>query len=198
MARPRQVSDEEILAAARECFLENGPSVSTAVIAERIGVSQAALFKRFGSKQEIMAASLLPARLPEWIALAEQGPDQRPIPEQLVELARSISSFLEEMSPRLAVLKAAGCDLSAMLGRFEQPPPIRGRAALTAWFAKAQSDGRIGTSDPRAVAMMFLGSLQGRVFMSHVLGFADALAIERYVAELVGTLWRGLAPKEAS
>ena len=59
-ARPRQISDEEILEGACACFLEHGPGVSTQVIADRLGISQPALFKRFNTKEELMISALLP------------------------------------------------------------------------------------------------------------------------------------------
>ena len=52
--RPRQFSDDELLQTARRCFLEHGPGVSTGLIAEELGVSQAALFKRFKPIQAAM------------------------------------------------------------------------------------------------------------------------------------------------
>ena len=51
--RPRQFTDEDILTATQACILELGPSVSTTVIAGRVGMSQAALFKRFGTKEKL-------------------------------------------------------------------------------------------------------------------------------------------------
>ena len=39
MPRPRQVTDEAILAATRDCVLERGPHVSLDVVAERLGVT---------------------------------------------------------------------------------------------------------------------------------------------------------------
>ena len=48
--RPRLVSDDEILDAARTCLLAHGPSVALSVIGERLNVSGPALLKRFGSK----------------------------------------------------------------------------------------------------------------------------------------------------
>ena len=58
MVRPRLFSDAEILQVARRCFLEHGPAVSTTVIASEVGLSQAALFKRFGTKQNLMLLAL--------------------------------------------------------------------------------------------------------------------------------------------
>ena len=60
MGRPRTVSDDVILEAARAVFLEQGPGASTQSIADRLSVSQAALFKRFGTKRDLMIAALMP------------------------------------------------------------------------------------------------------------------------------------------
>ena len=196
MARPRQVSDEEILLAARACFLTHGPGVSTTVIASQLGISQAALFKRFGTKRELMFSALLPPSRPQWIARVEQGPDERPIPEQLLEIANAVSSFFDDLIPRMATLKASGCDLQRAMARFDVPPPVRGIKALTAWFDTAQRQGRLGAIEPGSTAMMFLGSLQGRAFLSHVLGLTDPWDLDEYASHLVGNLWRGIAPVE--
>ena len=107
MARPRQVSDVQILEAARACFLEHGASVSTTVIAKRLGVSQAALFKRFGTKEDLLVAALRPGpemvrELLDWLA---EGPDERPIPEQLLDLGVRVRSFFGRLLCRIRWMK---------------------------------------------------------------------------------------------
>ena len=193
MARPRQVSDQEIIEAARDCFVNHGPGVSTALIAERIGLSQAALFKRFGTKQELMITALIPPEIPPWIEAVAQGPDGRPVPEQLLEHGLRIAGFFQEMVPRLSTLKASGCHIPSILSRFEIPPPVRGLVALTQWFEAARSQDLVDCQ-PRSTAVMFLGALGGRGFLMHTLGLQDET--ETYVSDLVGNLWRGIAPME--
>jgi len=197
MARPRLVSDEEILDAARACFIEQGPHVSTAVIAEQVGLSQAALFKRFGTKQQLMLAALQPPEVPAWIAKVECGPDARPIEEQLREIAEAISSFFVEMTPRIATLWAAGCDVRHVMARFEVPPPVRGMLALTRWFEQARDAGLVHTDNPQVTALMMVGSLHGRAFMGTILGAELSPDLGQYASQLANTMWRGIAPKEA-
>ena len=196
MARPRQVSDDEILEAARAVFLEHGPSVSTQVIADRLGVSQAALFKRFGTKQDLMLRAMAPPAVPEWVPLVEQGPDDRPIPEQLLDIANLVSDFFERMMPRLAIIKASGINVDDVLNRYDMPPPVRARAALVRWLEVAQEQGRLGPIDPATTGTMLLGSLQGRVFLEKVLGIRVVENRDTYISELIQTLWRGIAPVE--
>ena len=62
--RPRSFTDDELLDTARRVFLEHGAGASTEQIAQQLGVSQAALFKRIGTKQELMVRSLMPRSMP--------------------------------------------------------------------------------------------------------------------------------------
>jgi len=47
MGRPKEVTDEQIVAAARRCFLERGTGVSAVEIARELGVSHTTVFNRF-------------------------------------------------------------------------------------------------------------------------------------------------------
>ena len=44
MARPRSITDDEIKEAARDVFVEHGPSAPVKLVAQKLGVSHAALF----------------------------------------------------------------------------------------------------------------------------------------------------------
>lgn len=194
MARPRQVSDRDILDTARQCFLEHGPGVSTTRIAQELGLSQAALFKRFGTKGELMFQALLPPEVPPWIAQVEAGLDDRPVPDQLSVLALSIERFFIDYIPCLMTLKAAGTDMrGALAARYEMPPPVRARRALVCWLDDAVAHGRVRPCDTASTAEAILGALQGHAMLSHIQGIDPDP--ERFVDNLVVLLWRGLAPE---
>src|SRR3954466_8740819 len=61
MARPQQVSDEQILAAAMECIVKIGPAPTFAEVGERIGISGPAINRRMGPKR-----ALLLRRIERW------------------------------------------------------------------------------------------------------------------------------------
>jgi AcrR family transcriptional regulator len=50
MGRPKEITDEQIVAAARRCFLERGAGVSASDIAHEFGVSDTTILNHFGSK----------------------------------------------------------------------------------------------------------------------------------------------------
>lgn len=195
MARPRQVSDEQILDSARSAFLRHGPGVSTTVIAADLGVSQAALFKRFGTKEQLMLRSMAPEPL-DWDAVLGDGPDDRPLTDQLQALGRTMSEFYERLVPCMATLRSAGVSPSELHEDDEVPPPIRGVRAVSAWLAVAREQGRVRDLDVGAFAMAFLGALQSRAFLRHLAGEeAAGWDAGRYVDQLVELMWRGIAPE---
>ncbi len=192
MARPRQFEDDEILSIARTCFLEHGPSVSTNVIAKAVGLSQAALFKRFKTKQGLLLAALLPPEEPPFLPLIEAGPTDAPIDEQLVELAMQISLFFQDVVPCMVTLTGSGFDKDTIFGNFEIPPPIRTQRALTAWFQRAIDAGRIRAIDPFHASVALMGTLHVRAFMRHI-GAPFSEDPHDYVRSVVDTWMHGMA-----
>ncbi len=195
MGRPRQVSDRKILEVARACFLEFGPGVSTTVIAERLGVSQAALFKRFGTKEELMLAALAPDGGLPWEERVSAGPDDRDIREQLVEIGAEVLEFLDRLVPCIAVLRSAGLGLERAHVQDDDAPPIRAQRMLVEWFERAEARGRLGPCDTEAAATAFFAALQLRAFIRHLGGKAlFAESPRAYARRIVETLWAGIAP----
>jgi AcrR family transcriptional regulator len=192
--RPRQFTDHELLETARRCFLEHGPGVSTNLIAEELGVSQAALFKRFKTKQALMVEAMAPGERPSWIAEVEAGPDARPVPEQLREVIERIDAFFEQMLPCIAVLRAAGIEPAAMMRDRELPPPVLAHRTLSGWFRRLHEQGRARVPHPQSTAMAFLGALHARHMLGHVLGSHAPKIEPEFLQNLVDVLWTGIAP----
>ncbi|MCH9683008.1 MAG: TetR/AcrR family transcriptional regulator [Deltaproteobacteria bacterium] len=192
--RPRQFSDEELHATARQCFLEHGPGVSTSVIAAQLGVSQAALFKRCGTKQALLIEALRPPARPPWIEIVDGGPDERPVPEQLREVVEGIDQFFQKMMPALSVLHAAGLQRSDILCDGEVPPPTLSHRTLTQWFQRLHAQGRARISHPQSTAMAFLGAIHARHMLRHMLGEHGPKTEPEFLDNLVDVFWTGISP----
>lgn len=192
--RPRQFTDTELLETARRCFLEHGPGVSTSAIAEELGVSQAALFKRFKTKQALMVEALAPGDRPAWIAEVEAGPDERPVVEQLRQVVERIDAFLAQMLPCIAVMRAAGLDPREMLRGRELPPPVLAHRTLSEWFRRLHEQGRAHIPHPQSTAMAFLGALHARHMLGHMLGEHAPKTEPEFLQNLVEVFWAGINP----
>jgi AcrR family transcriptional regulator len=194
VGRPKQVTDEQIVVAARRCFLERGARVSAADIARELGLTHTTLFNRFGSKEALMIAALGPAEKVPWVAVLEAGPDDRPIREQLVENCKVMSGYFEELQSGLAVLRAAGiAPGKAMQRRKGEPHPVQAFRALTAWLRRAQKQGRLAKCDVDTLAATIIGALHNWAFTARVCDQpAGPTASERHVERLIELLWNGI------
>ena len=194
--RPRQFTDAELFAAAREVILAHGPAVSARRIAEELGVSAAALFKRVGTKHELIRRALVGENVPDFVAHLEEGPDERPVHEQLLERAEEINAFFVKAMPAIAMLKAGGFCPSVVFADLEVPPPIRALRALTSWFEALRTQGRVTITDPETIAMAFLGALQApHAVRSFLPSYPDGGP--SYLSTLVQTTLHGIAPQQS-
>ncbi len=195
MARPRQVTDEQILAAARACFLEHGAAVSTTVIADKVGLSQPALFRRFGTKERLLIAAMRPPT-EGFDGLFEADPDPDGLMDQLRTIAQRIQAFSTEFVPCMAVLREAGITPVQLSKPGELPSPVRIQQAAAGWIRRAQQRGLMRATNADAAAMALLGAIQARAFMQHAaaggVSFGDP---DEYLDGLVELLWNGLAPE---
>lgn len=197
MGRPRTVSNDAILQAARDVFIEQGSSASTSTIAERVGLSQAALFKRFGTKNDLMMAALAPPEVPPFVPLLEAGPSgEQPVRDELVAIAAVAARFFRDMVPCLMVLRTSEMTPDKMFEHFDVPPPIRAQAALAGYFTRAMDAGLMRRADPIGLTFSFLGAFYMRAFLTHLIRqpLSDE-DLDAYAESIVDTLWRGLAPE---
>ena len=195
--RPRKISDEDILDMARECLLEQGVNVSTQVIAKRLGVSQATLFKRFGTKVKLLQMALwIPLRAKRFLKLLEAEPTEEPILDQLQTLCIHMLQFFDEMIPCWSVLHAAGINPKATS---EKSPPIRARLGLTNWIRKLQERERIRQDvEPEAIALALIGAMQHRPLRRHILQDEAMTNTDmEYINSIVEVLWQGLCPQKS-
>ena len=180
---------------AREAFLELGPHTSTTVIAERVGVSQATLFKRFGSKDALLVQALLPREGWPMLALLSAGPGDGPMRGQLTDLLLAMAAFFDQMAPCLTALRSSG----AFPPRFEgegPSPPILARLRLTEWLVAFQARGELkATADTEHLAVALIAICQGRALRRHVA--QDTLLKDddaAYVLAVLDMLIDGVSP----
>lgn len=194
--RPRQFTDEELYAVARRVFLEHGPGVSTAVIAAELGVSPPALFRRVGTKEELLFRAMTQGLPPPWIEKVAEGPDERPVREQLLDVAHEVDAFFTRMMPAFSTLRAAGICPEDMTKHFDVPPPVRAVRALTAWFRRLHEGGHVRARNPEAVAIAFLGTMHARSMFRHILGDVAPTGGPDYLQDVVDMLLQGIGVQE--
>jgi AcrR family transcriptional regulator len=198
MARPVSIKPETIIDAARQVFLERGIQATTAEVAERAGISEGTIFKRYKSKIDLFRAAMGENLVqPNWSVRLAARVGQGSVEENLFEIGMNVIAFFREMMPlmMMAWSNPAPNGLPGPLAG-PNPPPMRALKLLTGFVEAEMRAGRLRKHDAEIVARTFLGGLQNFVFFE-VLYKANnelPLAAETYVRGLVQLLWAGIAP----
>lgn len=161
MPRPRSISNDEIVHAARECFLEHGSTCSTVLIADKLGISQAAIFKRFGSKEALIEAAMSAPSFEQYNRLLRKEPDERPIYDQVLEIVDAVYTNLKAALPTIASMMAGKAHANTM-----PKYPLILYKMLINWFNEAKKQGRIKGS-VEVASSAILGSVQFHTFSGH-------------------------------
>jgi AcrR family transcriptional regulator len=194
--RPKTISDEDLLRIACRCFVEHGPQVSTTTIALEAGVSQATLFKRFKTKELLMAAALMHESPILLQHLTAPDPDTC-IQAQLRDLGHFMLKVFRNIIPRFMVLASRGSGSPSDLLGGENGPPAQARKAITEWFTAAQDNGQLKQFDAESFAVAFIGMLHARPFREIILGDTTLKRTdEEYVNSMIQVLYSGIAPED--
>jgi len=210
MSRPTTIRDEAILEAARAVFLERGLAAPTADVAQRAGISEGSIFKRWPSKAALVHAALdVNAIHPAWIdrleaAMRAEPPD--PVGDVLRQVSTEALEFYRRLVPTMMMRWSAQTSPSVPCGDFDparagefvgEPPPLRTLRVLTAYFALEASRGRIATPEPEVPARMLAGALFQYAAFEVMLRARNAPSLDAavFIHQMVDTLLHGMRVK---
>ncbi|MFF1700108.1 TetR/AcrR family transcriptional regulator [Streptomyces sp. NPDC058257] len=189
-----------ILDAAHDLMLTIGLArATTKEIAKAAGCSEAALYKHFASKEELFVGVLqerLPGLGPLLRRLAED-PGERPVEENLAEIARLASHFYAQSFPIAASLYAE----TKLKRRHEDSMQAMGTGphvpieALDAYLRAERDAGRIAPgADTFAAASLLLGACAQRAFAyDSTVGKQPPQPVDEFAAALARTLLAGIS-----
>lgn len=191
---------ERILDAAAELFATHGyAATTTRAIAERAGVNEVTLFRRFENKRGVLHA--LAERMGRRQAgrAAASAPPTDDVRSTLLGFARmEIASALEEggLAIRLAFDARSVPEIAELLG--EGLPDNLG--GLAEYMAERQATGDLRDDiDPRVMAEAFFGLTSSYVMYRQVMGAADVptdVETDQGIEQLFDLFWSGAAVKE--
>jgi AcrR family transcriptional regulator len=201
MARPTVIDDDLILTTAREVFLEKGQRATTADIAERAGVSQGILFKRFKTKQALFKASMnleeyedspLPVNLQAKIGVGSVKENLRELGNALVhKFLGLVPSMMMNWSNSREEAAAKNCEQASERG-------VRRIHMISCYLEEEARLGRIKGVNPEILAQTFVGALWHYAFLQVMMGevHKEPITQEQYVDGVVNTLWCGISPTD--
>ena len=192
--RPQKFSDQEILEQTRACLLAHGTNVSTQIIAQSLGMSQANLFKRFGTKANLIKRALLYSiEIHPIFERLMQKPNTADISKAIKSLCMDLIDFFDTQLPNILMLKSAGFDLPNMMKGDTVSPPIRMRRLLTSWFNHLKTEQGMREISAEGLTMLILGSVQHRAFRKHILDDVVFDSDAEFVQSIFEIFWHGIS-----
>lgn len=191
MGRTKTISDDVLLALARAVFLEHGPGAATRLVAERAGISEAAVFQRFQTKSKLyLAAMLSEQRAP--VDLVAHGVAETKA--ALKETAMRLLAYFREVIPTtLQLATNPAVELKDIGGYFG--PERTGQVAqeLADFMAQRAAQGECAPTSPIASAQLLIAAVHS-LAVYEVLGLHGGSDMGHAVPYFVDELWQGLAP----
>jgi AcrR family transcriptional regulator len=193
-------SGEQILGAAAELLAERGyKATTTRAIAERAGVNEVTLFRRFGSKQGILAA------LGEQLAANMAGlavdsypdaEDTRGTLERLARLEVEQALLSGPVAMRLAFDARSTPEVAALMADGMND----NLTGLVEYLASRQAAGDLrGDIDPSVMAEAFFALTSSLVMSRQLLGDGRApggLPTDEATNQLIELYWEGVRARE--
>lgn len=200
MSRPTAIRDEDILAAAREVFLERGVEGTTSEVAKRAGVSEGSIFNRFKTKDDLFRAAMsthLDAS--PWMTDLEARVGKGELAEQLVEIGLQAVQFFRRIVP-MAMMNWANKKACLAVEHGFEPPPVRALKRMAGYFEAEMRRGRLHRHDAEIVARTFVGGIVSFVFVETMWDTQATLPMpaETYVRGHVKLLLSGLQADKAA
>lgn len=194
MARPKTISDTDLLGIARNVFRERGPNATTRDVAAAAGLSQAALFKRFKTKEELFLAalSLHSTDLAEFVAIGAAEEDPR---AYLTAAAGWIMQHNRAVMPTILSLASHpryGRELMLEVHRHNRAGEIC--AILQVRLQKWQQAGLLGNVPLVPFSHIFMQALTSRAIVEVWSGAEPSPSRPLDLRGFVDVFWQGLRP----
>lgn len=195
MARPRTVSDEQIIEATRRLIRAGGPQVPVEAIAAEVGVSGQAVLKRFGSRSRLVLEAIRPPPMQDLLTAMQHGPDERPLSDQLTDLAGDMAGLFATQAQDFAILRWTPTDIKeSLVPPVTDPPPVTAIRAVTAWLQRGRERGLVGTDIDLESA-----ALQVRAILHFVVGRSPAQADDQaYISSVVDLFSRAIGKPDTT
>ena len=197
MGRTKTIDDADILRIAERLFREKGHAVSTRAVAQEAGISEAVLYQRFGSKDDLFLAAMTPPQADVEKLLGTPEPGD--VKAHLQEVSGRLADYFVELMPTLLHVITHPSLSGPTLAKWHRGLPfMQLQEALTARLTRWRDEGRIAFVEPAAAAQGFMAAVHSVAMFETMNGRPRGEGRKANVQALVSVLWSGLEPRPAS
>ncbi len=194
MGRHKTISDDELLRVARHVFRAQGHTATTRAIAHAAGISEAVLYQRFGSKDDLFFAAMRPSG-PDLENLL--GPKEPPGDAQqyLRAVVVRLGEYFADVIPQaLRVMTHPSFD-PATFARAQPRAAVVLRDGLAERLAFLARRRRLATASTEVTARLLV-SVAHDWGLGSVLAGGTSVARGRDLKAMVDVVWEGLRVRE--
>jgi AcrR family transcriptional regulator len=193
MGRPKTIEDAELLDAARRVFRQHGHTATTQQVAKAAGISEAILYKRFKTKDELFFAALnRPAA--NLSALSDIDPKLEPRAFLAIFSARTKDHFRQAVPSIISVAAHPryGKEMMGQVHRHNRAGEIAAvlRLRLESWH----QSGRIRTTNIVSFTNAFLHALHSMAMVEVFSGEAAQPTEPKDMESFLDVFWEALRP----
>jgi AcrR family transcriptional regulator len=191
MGRQKTISDDEVLRVARAVFRDRGHTATTREIAQAAGISEAILYQRFGSKDDLFFRAMAP-QAPDIEKLLGPADPPDDAHAYLRAVVVRIGEYFADILPLVVRMMTHPSFDHATLMRAASPKPAAHlQHALAERIASLARRRRIRAASESLVARLLVGLAHdwalGRMHLLPSCGVRD-------LKEMVDLVWKGLRP----
>ena len=185
-------TQNKIIDATMSLVMEKGyTSTTTKDIAKKAEVNECTIFRKFGSKKEIIAAAMT---LPEWNPCLREE-DFESTGDLIADLCSFSEVYLRKVTPRMVRISIGlrSPDLYELTRDGIREVPDTFKKVLVDYFTKMQKAGKLQTDNIESLAVAFLAINFGFVFFKASFGDGlTALQSKEYIESSVRTFVNGI------
>jgi len=194
MGRSPRITNQALLAAAREIFQRDGIGASTKDIAAHAGISEATIYKRYPTKEELIVAAMAPPPPDVAGILAPLDDDEDPRGALSTVMGAILDYFREALPVILPLIAQPEMGLERFLHHIGEPAALPITAALAERLAKAARAGDIGPVEPFAAAGLLVATAHS-LALFEIMGLHGGATPRRATEAMLDALWFGLLPR---
>jgi len=191
LGRKKIIEDDALLAVARAVFMERGAFGTMKDVAQRAGVSEAAIFQRYPTKVALFLAAMMPPDTEVEVAVAAEIEDTK---AALVETGyRLLRHFRVVIPTAMHLMSHPTIKMSEVADHFGTGRVATAAGHLAALLKERMARGQIRKCDPQAAAQMLVAAIHS-LAVYELMEIHGGDELEHAVPLFVEALWIGLVP----
>lgn len=193
MPRNKTISDDDILAVARSLFLKEGTRASTRTLAKQACISEAVIYQRFGTKEDLFFAAMVPPQA-QLKAMFDARPGQHSVTVNLILISSQIVAYFCEIMPVFLILIShPSFNMQTFLQKHRMPA-MQIERELLAYLSAEAVLGRIRTDGIDATTKILISHLH-HLALSKTIGIQGSVDTQQAISDVIDLLWQGLDPR---